>query len=166
MKAIERLRAAGATVVFDDSILPDSYAKMVNQVRTLPYIREGTENFLKQYGPAEYRSTAEYQKAVGSPLPTIIIGGPAAAGDAATPAAALVQSAIETIRRRKLMSLFHDARPWTRISKRSTECISAALCTPPRRCPLLTKPCRRMEPLVVDHIATQVGSTTSAYPQS
>jgi len=96
MKAIEGLRAAGATVVFDDSILPDSYAKMVNQVRTLPYIREGTENFLKQYGPAEYRSTAEYQKAVGSPLPTIIIGGPAAAGDAATPAAALVQVLIES----------------------------------------------------------------------
>src|ERR1700751_5646799 len=34
MHAIEGLRAAGATVVFDDSILPDSYAKMVNKVRT------------------------------------------------------------------------------------------------------------------------------------
>jgi amidase len=96
MNAIEGLRAAGATVVFDDSILPDSYAKMVNEVRTLPYIREGTEGFLKQYGPAEYHSAAEYQKAVGSPLPAAIIGGPAAAGDAATPAAALVQALIET----------------------------------------------------------------------
>src|ERR1700690_102101 len=96
MKAIEGLRAAGATVVFDDSILPDSYAKIVNKVRTLPYVREGTESFLKQYGPAEYRSAAEYQKAVGSPLPAAIIGGPAAAGDAATPAAALVQVLIES----------------------------------------------------------------------
>ncbi len=96
MKAIEGLRAAGATVVFDDSILPDSYAKMVNKVRTLPYIREGTENFLKQYGPAEYHSAAEYQKAVGSPLPAVIIGGPAAAGDPATPSAALVQATVET----------------------------------------------------------------------
>jgi Asp-tRNA(Asn)/Glu-tRNA(Gln) amidotransferase A subunit family amidase len=96
MKAIEGLRAAGATVVFDDSILPDSYVKMVNEVKTLPYIREGTENFLKQYGPAEYHSVAEYQKVVGSPLPAVIIGGPAAAGDAATPAAALVQALIET----------------------------------------------------------------------
>ncbi|MFZ3333594.1 MAG: amidase, partial [Candidatus Acidiferrales bacterium] len=68
MKAIEGLRAAGATVVFDDAILPDSYTKLVNQVKTLPYIREGTENFLKQYGPAQYHSAAEYQKAVGSPL--------------------------------------------------------------------------------------------------
>src|SRR5580704_5990876 len=96
MHAIEGLRAAGATVVFDDSILPDSYAKMVNKVRTLPYIREGTENFLKQYGPAEYHSAAEYQKAVGSPLPAVIVGGPAAAGDPATPAAALVQATVET----------------------------------------------------------------------
>jgi amidase len=96
MKAIEGLRAAGATVVFDDSILPDSYAKMVNEVRTLPYIREGTENFLKQYGPEQYHSAAEYQRAVGSPLPAVIIGGPAAAGDPPTPAVALVQALIET----------------------------------------------------------------------
>ena len=96
MKAIEGLRAAGATVVFDESILPDRYAKMVNKIKTLPYIREGTENFLKQFGPAEYHSAAEYQKAVGSPLPAVIIGGPAAAGDAATPPAALVQASIET----------------------------------------------------------------------
>ncbi|MGA9482394.1 MAG: amidase [Candidatus Acidiferrales bacterium] len=96
MKAIEGLRAAGATVVFDDAILPDSYTKLVNQVKTLPYISEGTENFLKQYGPPEYHSAAEYQKAVGSPLPAVIIGGPAAAGDPPTPAAALVQASIET----------------------------------------------------------------------
>ena len=96
MKAIEGLRAAGATVVFDESILPDSYVKMVNKIRTLSYIREGTDNFLEQFGSAEYHSAAEYQKAVGSPLPAVIIGGPAAAGDAATPAAALVQALIET----------------------------------------------------------------------
>jgi amidase len=117
MKAIEGLRAAGATVIFDDSILPDSYAKMVNQVRTLPYVREGTESFLKQYGPAEYRSAAEYQKAVGSPLPAAIIGGPAAAGDAATPAAALVQVRIESdpqaeinviVPRRKALDAYYE----------------------------------------------------------
>jgi amidase len=76
MKAIEGLRAAGATVVFDPSILPDSFAKMMVEVRTLPYIREGTENFLKVYGPAQYHSVDEYAKAVGSPLPATIIGGP------------------------------------------------------------------------------------------
>src|ERR1700723_651326 len=91
MHAVEGLRAAGAPVVFDDSILPDSYTKMVNKIKSLPYIREGTENFLKQYGPAEYHSAGEYQKAVGAPLPAVIIGGPAAAGDAATPPAGLGQ---------------------------------------------------------------------------
>ena len=73
MKAIEGLRAAGATVVFDDSILPDSFAATVARVGTVPYIREGTEKFLAEYGPAGYHSVAEYEKAVGSPLPATII---------------------------------------------------------------------------------------------
>jgi amidase len=73
MKAIEGLRAAGATVVFDDSILPDSFAVTVARVATIPYIREGTEKFLAEYGPAQYHSSAEYEKTVGSPLPGTII---------------------------------------------------------------------------------------------
>ncbi len=74
MKAIEGLRAAGATVVFDDSILPDSFAVTVARVGTVPYIREGTEKFLAEYGPAQYHSAEEYEKAVGSSLPATIIG--------------------------------------------------------------------------------------------
>jgi amidase len=73
MKAIEGLRTAGATVVFDDSILPDSFAVTVARVGTVPYIREGTEKFLAEYGPAQYHSAAQYEKAVGSPLPATII---------------------------------------------------------------------------------------------
>jgi amidase len=75
MKAIEGLRAAGATVIFDDSILPDSFAVTVARVGTVPYIREGTEKFLAEYGPAQYHSAAEYEKVVGSSLPATIIGG-------------------------------------------------------------------------------------------
>jgi amidase len=75
MKAIEGLRAAGATVIFDDSILPDSFAVTVARVGTVPYIREGTEKFLAEYGPAQYHSAAEYEKVVGSSLPVTIIGG-------------------------------------------------------------------------------------------
>ena len=66
MKALEGLRAAGATVVFDDSILADNFAVAAARVGTVPYIREGTERFLAEYGPAQYHSPAEYQKAVGS----------------------------------------------------------------------------------------------------
>jgi amidase len=76
MKAVEGLRAAGATVVFDDAILPESFAETASRIGTMPYIREGTENFLAHYGPAQYHSSKEYEQAVGSPLPATIIGGP------------------------------------------------------------------------------------------
>jgi amidase len=75
MKALEGLRSAGATVIFDDSILPDSFAATIARVGTAPYVREGTEKFLSGYGPAQYHSADEYQKVVGSPLPATIIGG-------------------------------------------------------------------------------------------
>lgn len=75
MKALDGLRAAGATVVFDDSILADDFAVTAARVGTVPYIREGTEKFLAEFGPPQYRSPDEYKKAVGSPLPATIIGG-------------------------------------------------------------------------------------------
>jgi Asp-tRNA(Asn)/Glu-tRNA(Gln) amidotransferase A subunit family amidase len=74
MKAIEGLRAAGATVVFDDSILPAGFAETASRICTLPYIREGTENFLAEYGPAQYRSIEDYERVAGAPLPHEIVG--------------------------------------------------------------------------------------------
>lgn len=74
MKAIEGLRAAGAEVIFDDSILPDSFADIAAHIYTAPYVREGTESFLKNFGPVQYHSTDEYQKAVGQPLPPVVMG--------------------------------------------------------------------------------------------
>jgi amidase len=94
MKAIEGLRAAGATVVFDDSILPDSFAVTVGRVGTFPYVREGTEKFLADYGPAQYHSAEEYAKVVGSPLPPTIIGGADPATRRGRPA--IVQESIES----------------------------------------------------------------------
>jgi amidase len=76
MKSLDGLRAAGATVVFDDSILGEDFAAAASLIGTVPYIREGTEKFLAEFGPAQYHSAAEYQKAVGSPLPPTIVGGP------------------------------------------------------------------------------------------
>jgi amidase len=75
MKSLEGLRAAGATVVFDDSILGNDFAATVSRVATLRYIREGTEKFLAEFGPAQYHSADEYREAVGSSLPPTIIGG-------------------------------------------------------------------------------------------
>ena len=75
MAAIDGLKAAGATVVFDDAILPESFAETVSHVGTLPYVRQGTEAFLKYFGPAQYRTPAGYEKAVGAPLsPTLLSG--------------------------------------------------------------------------------------------
>jgi Asp-tRNA(Asn)/Glu-tRNA(Gln) amidotransferase A subunit family amidase len=61
-------------VVFDDSILPDSFAHAASHIGTQPYVREGTENFLRNFGPAQYHSSTEYLKTVGSPLPATIMG--------------------------------------------------------------------------------------------
>ncbi|MBS1805202.1 MAG: amidase [Acidobacteria bacterium] len=75
MKAVEEIRAAGATVLIQPDILPDSFVDAAAHICTLPYIREGTEKFLAEFGPAEYHSPADYEKAVGHPLPAVIIGG-------------------------------------------------------------------------------------------
>jgi len=94
LKAIEGLRAAGATVIIDDSILPDSFAAIASRIGTLPYVREGTENFLKNFGPAQYHSAAEYEKVVGKPLPATILMGTSIADRKNEPP--LVQAQIET----------------------------------------------------------------------
>jgi Asp-tRNA(Asn)/Glu-tRNA(Gln) amidotransferase A subunit family amidase len=94
MKALDGLRSAGATVIFDDSILPDSFAAIAARASTFSYAREGTEKFLAEYGPAQYRSADDYQKAVGFPLPTVIIGG--VDESARKDRAPLVQAALET----------------------------------------------------------------------
>jgi Asp-tRNA(Asn)/Glu-tRNA(Gln) amidotransferase A subunit family amidase len=74
MKAIEELRAAGATVVIDESILPRSFAAIASRISTYPYVLEGTNQFLKEFGPAEYHSAADYEKVVGAPLGAAIVG--------------------------------------------------------------------------------------------
>jgi amidase len=75
MKAVEEVRAAGATVLIDPEILPDSFAVEASHICTLPYLREGTDGFLAEFGTAEYHSAAEYEKATGKALPSVIIGG-------------------------------------------------------------------------------------------
>ncbi len=68
MKAVDALRTAGADVIVDAEILPASFARTASRVATYAYMEDGTNQFLKVFGPAEYHSAAEYLKAVGSPL--------------------------------------------------------------------------------------------------
>lgn len=74
LKAVEELRAAGATVMMDESVLPDSFAQLAIRVATFPYVKEGTDLFLKTFGPAQYHSAAEYEALIGQPLGEPIIG--------------------------------------------------------------------------------------------
>lgn len=75
MKAVEQLRAAGATVVIDKEILPESYFVTVRLVNTRPYRREGVDSFLREFGPPQYHSVAEYERATGDQFPAFMVGG-------------------------------------------------------------------------------------------
>ncbi|ADW70957.1 amidase [Granulicella tundricola] len=72
LKALDELRAAGATIVIADDLLPESFARM--PVTTRPYLREGMDHFLRDYGPTQYHSIADFEKTTGSSIPGNIIG--------------------------------------------------------------------------------------------
>lgn len=73
-KAIEGLRAAGATIVEDDSILPTGFETLVRAISTAPYRAEGFEDFLRDFGPATYKTPPEFEKATGQKLPGFLLG--------------------------------------------------------------------------------------------
>ncbi len=133
LKALDEMRAAGATIVLEDDLLSDSFQKLVQAVNTRPYRREGTDSFLHDFGPADYRSIDDYDKATGSPLPATV-GGPGAARGGnppvarARPAAPL---AIDPARRNQLL------RPAARRARRLQR---GARQVPPRRLRLSRAP--------------------------
>jgi aspartyl-tRNA(Asn)/glutamyl-tRNA(Gln) amidotransferase subunit A len=75
MKAVEQMRAAGATVVIEKDILPEHFAEMVAKINTRPYRTEGMENFLRDFGPGAYHSVAEFEAATGETMPAHVLGG-------------------------------------------------------------------------------------------
>jgi amidase len=94
MKAVEQLRAAGATVVIDKEILPESFFAMLRRQDTRPYRREGVDLFLRDFGPEQYHSVAEYEAATGEPFPAFMVGGARPGRDAGPPT--LKQTNIES----------------------------------------------------------------------
>lgn len=80
IKALDALKAAGATVVFDDKLLDASFVALTRAVNTRAYGAEGTETFLRDFGPASYHSSSEYARAVGAPMTNLsrgaVAGGP------------------------------------------------------------------------------------------
>jgi Asp-tRNA(Asn)/Glu-tRNA(Gln) amidotransferase A subunit family amidase len=73
MAALDELRAAGAIVVIDPELLPDSFLSLVDAIDTRPYRRQGTDDFLRGFGPPEYRSIDAFENAVRR-LPPFISG--------------------------------------------------------------------------------------------
>jgi amidase len=80
LKALDGLRAAGATVVIDDALLPSSFNDAIRLVGTGPYRGEGAENFLRDFGPPAYHTFEEYALAVGTQLPASVRGVTDASG--------------------------------------------------------------------------------------
>jgi amidase len=93
MKTVEQLKAAGATVVIDKEILPESFFVKIRSVNTRPYRREGVDGFLRDFGPAQYHSVAEYEAATGEAFPAYMVGGGRGSG---ADAAVVTQERIET----------------------------------------------------------------------
>jgi amidase len=96
MKALDDLRAAGATVVIEDDLLPVSFSRLVGAVNTRTYRREGMESFLRDFGPASYKSIDDYAKATGSSLPGTVTGSGGGRGGAAAATPPPAQTQIET----------------------------------------------------------------------
>lgn len=74
MQAVAQLRAAGATVVIDPALLGAGFIADIRKIHTRRYRRDGTEQWLRHFGPAAYRSIAAYARSVGSPLPPVLTG--------------------------------------------------------------------------------------------
>ena len=74
MKAVDALRAAGAEVVMTDSILATSFARLASRVATYAYMKDGTDRFLANFGPAQYHSADQYRAVTGAPLFVSSIG--------------------------------------------------------------------------------------------
>ncbi|HEY4132673.1 MAG TPA: amidase [Gemmatimonadaceae bacterium] len=92
MKALDGIRAAGATIVIDDALFGADFVALTRQIVTRPYIGEGTENFLHEFGPAAYKSPLEYSQATGGFLPTSATGIASQPGADARPAGRKVES--------------------------------------------------------------------------
>lgn len=174
LQTIQQLRAAGAEVIFDDNLLPDSFAQLVRKINTAPYRLDGTNQWLATFGPADYTSAAAYEKATGTPLPDTLTGtpNPNAPPNPRRPQRAPVPQRdlaadpdaekIYFAPQREALS----AKPSPLTSRPSTTSTSTASSTPARKCPHLTKPCRKTAKSPAVLTPTPVGSTASASPPS
>jgi amidase len=76
MKAVDAFRAAGAEVVIDDELLPSAFLNNQRKVNTQRYRKDGADQWLAEFGPAQYRTGEAYTKVTGVPWPPTFTGAP------------------------------------------------------------------------------------------
>ena len=62
MEVVQKLRAAGATVVISNDILPEEFARIAESLRTEPYRSEAINRFLSEYAPAHLNSIQKLEE--------------------------------------------------------------------------------------------------------
>ncbi len=88
LKTIALVRAAGAEVVMDENLLPNSFLALEAKVDTGPYRRDGAMQWLAEFGPAQYHTAEQYKAATGRSLPPVFTGVPGSLDDLVEAAAA------------------------------------------------------------------------------
>ena len=76
MKAVDAFRAAGAEVVIDDALLPAAFLNNQRKVDTRRYRKDGADQWLAEFGPAQYRTGDAYTKVTGVAWPATFSGAP------------------------------------------------------------------------------------------
>jgi len=74
MKAVAQMRAAGAVVVIDEKLLPLSFYDAIRNIVSRLYLKDGADQWISEFGPAEYRSGEAYTRVTGVAWPTVFTG--------------------------------------------------------------------------------------------
>jgi amidase len=84
MRAVEQMRAAGAVVVIDEKLLPLSFYDAIRKIVSRLYLKDGADQWISAFGPAEYRSGEAYTRATGVAWPAVFTGEKRPGGVAAS----------------------------------------------------------------------------------
>ena len=74
MKAVEQMRAAGAVVVIDEKLMPLSFYDAIHKIVSRLYLKDGADQWISEFGPAEYKSGEAYTRATGVAWPAVFTG--------------------------------------------------------------------------------------------
>jgi amidase len=118
MQAVQKLRAAGATVVIADDILPEEFAQIADSFQTKPYGAAGIDRFLSRYAPTQINSLAKLKEAgIDFPVERFTDGlaqcafetDPRAASNYYEPHKRLIDMYQSTLRRERLNGFVYPA---------------------------------------------------------